>query len=447
TRGRILTRDGTVWTEDMGEHRIDWIANEGVRISRILRHMQEQPLGEAQRRLRNELFEAELPPILQERPSATGVTPSAQPQITTSQPPEWAVEGGQDGTAVWTIPLQVAVRLGQPVMHGGAQQGGGATAVSREPPRDSASASEPTEDDSELREALAELEAGHNRPYYDEAKDIRERNTYYRTELETGLGNRNLESDPQEAYARLRDLLQQTHRDQLTYRPSKHVYPWVDLHPSRKVRSIYSGREFDAEELIREDFHVEQERVRLAEGLREQFGGASLGESTSSEARLQEALDVLEATLPFNCEHVVPQSWFDKREPMRGDLHHLFACESRCNSFRGNAPYFDFLDFGEAVRDECGKKQADRFEPEAGKGAVARATLYFLLRYPGEIDRSNREYLEAGVETLLQWHRANPPTEYEKHRNAAIFEKQGNRNPLIDFPDWAENIDFTRGLG
>ena len=29
----------------------------------------------------------------------------------------------------------------------------------------------------------------------------------------------------------------------------------------------------------------------------------------------------------FNCEHVVPQSWFDKKEPMRGDLHHLFACD------------------------------------------------------------------------------------------------------------------------
>ena len=51
------------------------------------------------------------------------------------------------------------------------------------------------------------------------------------------------------------------------------------------------------------------------------------------------------------------------------------------------------------------------------------------------------------METLLDWHEADPVTEYERHRNAAIFEKQGNRNPLIDFPEWAPNVDFRLGLG
>ena len=44
---------------------------------------------------------------------------------------------------------------------------------------------------------------------------------------------------------------------------------------------------------------------------------------------------------------------------------------------------------------------------------------------------------------LLEWHRANPVEEYELHRNAAIAELQGNRNPLVDHPDWAERIDFS----
>ena len=43
----------------------------------------------------------------------------------------------------------------------------------------------------------------------------------------------------------------------------------------------------------------------------------------------------------------------------------------------------------------------------------------------------------------LQWHEAEPVTEYERHRNAAIFERQGNRNPLIDHPEWASRIDFS----
>ncbi len=137
----------------------------------------------------------------------------------------------------------------------------------------------------------------------------------------------------------------------------------------------------------------------------------------------------------------------DKREPMRGDLHHLFACESRCNSFRGNTPYFDFPDFEEAVREDCGKREENKFEPAAGKGAVARATLYFLLRYPGEINRTTREYEPDRLEVLLSWHEADPVTDYERHRNAAIFKKQGNRNSLIDFPEWASKIDFCLGLG
>jgi endonuclease G, mitochondrial len=48
---------------------------------------------------------------------------------------------------------------------------------------------------------------------------------------------------------------------------------------------------------------------------------------------------------------------------------------------------------------------------------------------------------------LLHWHARHEVTDYERHRNAAIHAIQGNRNPLIDFPGWAERIDFSRGLG
>jgi hypothetical protein len=69
----------------------------------------------------------------------------------------------------------------------------------------------------------------------------------------------------------------------------------------------------------------------------------------------------VEAALPYNCEHVVPQSWFGKAEPMRGDLHHLFVCETRCNSFRGNTPYTEFADFPplQKVGTDCGKSRPE----------------------------------------------------------------------------------------
>jgi endonuclease G, mitochondrial len=47
---------------------------------------------------------------------------------------------------------------------------------------------------------------------------------------------------------------------------------------------------------------------------------------------------------------------------------------------------------------------------------------------------------------LLNWHNITPISTYEQHRNQAIFERQGNRNPLIDHPELAAKIDFTKGL-
>lgn len=56
--GRILTRDGKVWTAAMGETAVDWIANEGVRVSRILKHLQGMSLAGAQATLRKQLLDA-----------------------------------------------------------------------------------------------------------------------------------------------------------------------------------------------------------------------------------------------------------------------------------------------------------------------------------------------------------------------------------------------------
>lgn len=56
--GRILTRDGKVWVSSMGDHQIDWVANEGVRISRILKHVEGLSLPGGQATLRKELVES-----------------------------------------------------------------------------------------------------------------------------------------------------------------------------------------------------------------------------------------------------------------------------------------------------------------------------------------------------------------------------------------------------
>lgn len=436
---RILNTDGKVWTEAQGENKIAWRANEGARISRVIKHVKNQNLTSAQRLLRNEIFEA-TPPVFSVFPneSSDGAPPrSPRREPTATADGGFGAVAGPDGSVSWTIPVTLSVRVGSlgglvsGAVDGATDAAGGANSSVTVTPR--TAPPDDSVEQAELRAALAELEAAKAKPYFDEKKDKADRDAYYK-----GLPGT---LTPAKLYDALGNLLRTTHKNKPKYKPATNVYPWVDLQPNLKLKSVYSGVEFEPQELINEDFRIDQER---AAHFRELMTTES---AVVGAERMAEELDLLEAQLPYNCEHVVPQSWFGKREPMRGDIHHLFACESGCNSFRGNIPYFDFDDFEEAIREACGKRETNRFEPSAGKGAVARATLYFLLRYPGEINAVDGEYLPERLTTLLKWHTTNPVSQYEKHRNQAIFAAQGNRNPLIDFPQWGKKIDFKRGLG
>ena len=453
--GQILNIDGDVWRPEQGENRVAWIANEGVRVSRLIQHIRSQSVSESAQSLLAELFNMSQPFNSQSAASngaltighggstngnsqspGSEMTPKPDNSSTNTNLQLQAI-ASEDGSVTWTIPLQVSVRLGQPTATVPTLPTTAVPSPSSEPVPVTPSPALPVLEvptESDLKQALKELKAAAKKPYYDESGDRKKRDVYY----QTVLGK--LESlSSQELYQELSRLVIQTHTKRLSYQPSKYLYSWIDLHPDLKIRSIYSEQTFEPEELIRADFQVAQLLATRSQELQ-------LKESFNN-AQLMQELNLLEASLPYNCEHVVPQSWFAKKEPMRGDLHHLFACETRCNSFRGNTPYFDFEDFGTAIRDNCGKVIGEKFEPNAGKGAVARATLYFLLRYPNEINKTEREYQENRLPILLDWHKSYPVSEYEWHRNAAIFEKQGNRNPLIDFPDWADKIAFQLGLG
>ena len=265
--------------------------------------------------------------------------------------------------------------------------------------------------------------------YYNEAQDKQDQKNYY-----AGINPGSI------LFKDLNHLLADTHTSQLDYAPSRHLYPLVDLHPDNLIRSIYSGKEYTAQELILLDEQVNLERQKEISRVRQQ-------ESSMTKESFRLVMEDIEAALPYNCEHMVPQSWFGKQSPMRGDLHHLFACETACNSFRGNKSYHDFEEYEpdpivtiEALRQLCGKSESNYFEPENNKGIVARAVLYFLVRYPGGL--SGNYSSGNGIALLVQWHNAQPVTLFEKHRNQSIYKVQGNRNPFIDTPRWVEEVDF-----
>ncbi len=329
-----------------------------------------------------------------------------------------------DGTASWIVPVTLTLGVGQPSLPGG-------VAVHIDSPVTPGGISdrEPPVEDSNLRDALQALKDTAGRVYYSKVDDKQARDDYY-PDLR-GLSKN-------QRYRILSELLSETHTKTLSYKKARliHLYPWIDRREgsSQRLRGIYSNEIFDAREVIRQEATMERQREKV---IRERMTRESF--ETVDETFLEE----LEAAYPFNCEHVVPQSWFNKRKQPRTDMHHLFTCEWGCNSFRGNRAYFDFQT--EAYRDNCGESKKGKFEPKNGKGAVARATLYFLLRYPEDVANSSKEMPKERLKTIIKWAREDKVDLWERHRNAEIQKVQGNRNPLIDFPDLVDKINFELG--
>lgn len=151
-------------------------------------------------------------------------------------------------------------------------------------------------------------------------------------------------------------------------------------------------------------------------------------------------------------EHVVCQSFFDYREPYRGDMHHLFECDGRLNSHRNNYKFVEIDDDEAEFIDPDGNKipkpeiqaEADglsekhsatkTFEPRKGsKGNVARAIAYFVTAYPELFEMVFERCIDS-VYLMVRWHEEDPVDEWERQHNALCFEHQHNINPYIMGP-------------
>ena len=152
----------------------------------------------------------------------------------------------------------------------------------------------------------------------------------------------------------------------------------------------------------------------------------------------------------WNREHVWAKSHgnFGTSKGPGTDIHHLRPTDVQVNSSRGN---LDFDNGGSPVKncDEC-KRTSNSWEPPNDvKGDVARMLFYMATRYEkgDRVDLELNEKLNNGsapyhgkLSILLQWHLQDPVDEFERNRNDVIEKWQGNRNPFIDHPEWAELI-------
>ena len=189
----------------------------------------------------------------------------------------------------------------------------------------------------------------------------------------------------------------------------------------------------------------------------------------------------------INREHVWPKSLGFETEGKggaRGDPMHLMAGNGYSNNIHSNY-FYGYVDRSKITTD-CGAKYSNQkgnylgtsktmgsglvFEPQdSDKGDIARAVFYMVARYNYlsgsddtgiSSDNPNLELIQNGVaptsgyqsttnltgkmgvlSDLLEWNRIDPVDEYEIHRNNLLYTNfTNNRNPFIDFPEWAEII-------
>lgn len=193
----------------------------------------------------------------------------------------------------------------------------------------------------------------------------------------------------------------------------------------------------------------------------------------------------------INREHVWPKAeGFDDDKNSsggaRGDPMHLMAGNGYSNNIHSNY-YYGYVDTSSSYTD-CGSKFSNQsgnlrgkplnvsssgtvFEPQdSDKGDIARAIFYMVARY-NYLSGSDSDGINADnpnltltnnlsdwsstgytssktkqgklglLKDLLAWHHADPVDEYEIHRNNLLYRNYtNNRNPFIDFPEWADYI-------
>ena len=161
------------------------------------------------------------------------------------------------------------------------------------------------------------------------------------------------------------------------------------------------------------------------------------------------------AAVDFNTEHSWPQSRGANEDPAESDINILFSADEVSNSVRLNYPFgnvtgnVDWTSPPQPGLDERSRRGTNAgrivFEPRnSKKGDIARAILYFYVRYKlAPTPSFSLQNFNVEEATLIQWSQQDPPDEFERARNNRVFRAQGNRNPFIDRPEFVAAIgDF-----
>ncbi|MFL4472083.1 endonuclease [Tateyamaria armeniaca] len=148
----------------------------------------------------------------------------------------------------------------------------------------------------------------------------------------------------------------------------------------------------------------------------------------------------------WNKDHIWPKAFgFADNATAHADLHNIAVADAVHNSRRSAGLFYDRrLDHLEREMEVAPERH---FDP---RGVIARACLYMAVRYQGvdgdpELTLDERAHVIGephigSLETLLLWNKLARVSRAERIRNDQIAERQGNRNPFVDRPDFADLI-------
>lgn len=144
----------------------------------------------------------------------------------------------------------------------------------------------------------------------------------------------------------------------------------------------------------------------------------------------------------WNREHVFPKSLGNPDLGTEGpgsDAHNLRASDVQQNGNRANKQFTE-------SSGNAGSVSGNWYPGDEWKGDCARIVMYMYLRYgtrckpisagTGSINSSDVNM----ANMFLEWNNDDPVSQFEKDRNDAIQNHQGNRNPFIDNPRIAYKI-------
>lgn len=142
----------------------------------------------------------------------------------------------------------------------------------------------------------------------------------------------------------------------------------------------------------------------------------------------------------WNIEHVYPKDLLRDSNGTHlsealNDLHNLRTSDWQLNQDKDN------ITIGPAPKGSpAGLYNGYWYPGDQDRGDVARILMYMAYQY-----KDSGIKLETMIDPALalQWHREDPVDRFERTRNAAIREIQGNDNPFITNPSFARQIYGT----